>query len=106
MGFAPDSRYLFYEAGDAVGLVEPREGRLSTVPLRGLLAGSAFLQEARIVAFAARDGQRANVSLISPFLRTLSSESFPAGELFLGAVEGQLLLGVDGRLMRVDVEAL
>ena len=106
MGFCPDSRYLFYEAGDAVGLVEPQDGRLSTVPLRGLLAGSAFLQDARIAAFAARDGQRVNVNLISPFLRTLSSESFPAGDLFLGAVDGQLLLGVDGRLMRVDVEGM
>ena len=106
MGFSPDSRYLFYEAGDAVGLVEPQGGRLSTVPLHGLLAGSAFLQDARIAAFAARDGQRVNISLVSPFLRTLGSESFPAGDLFLGSVDGQLLLGVDGRLLRVDVEAL
>lgn len=106
MGFSPDSRYLFYETVDGVGLVEPRDGRLSTVPLHGLLAGSAFLQDATIAAFAARDGQRVNVNLISPFLRTLSSESFTAGDLFLGAVEGQLLLGVDGRLLRVDVEAM
>ena len=106
MGFSPDSRYLFYEGGDAVGLVEPDAGRLFAVSLRGRLAGSAFLDDSRVAAFAARDGQRVNLRLVSPFLAPVSFESFAAADLFLGAVDGQLLLGVDGRLLRVDVEAL
>ena len=106
MGFAPDSRYLFYEGVDVVGLVEPEAGRLLPITLPGWLAGSAFLGESRVAAFAARVGQRVNLRLLSPFLAPVSSESFPAGDLFLGDVDGQLLLGVDGRLLRVDVEAL
>jgi hypothetical protein len=106
MGFSPDSRYLFYEAGDAVGMVEPRAGWLSSIPLPGKLAGSVFLGDTRGAAFAARSGERVNLRLVSPFLATLSSESFSSGDLFLGAIDGQLLLGVGGRLLRVDIGAL
>ncbi len=106
MGFSPDSRYLFYEAANSVGMVEPRSGWSSSVELPGKLAGSAFLDDARVAAFAARDGGRVNLRIVSPFLATLSSESFAAGNVFLGTIDGQPLLGIDGRLLRVDIEAL
>lgn len=106
MGFSPDSRYLYYEARDGVGMVEPREGWSTLVQLPGRVAGSAFLHDSRFAAFAARDGGRVTLTIVLPFLETLSSESFPAGSLFLGTVDGQTLLGVDGRLLRVDIEAL
>jgi len=106
MGFSPDSRYLFYEGADAVGLVEPSAGWLASIPLRGRLAGSTFLSRSKVATFAARDGKRVNLRLVSPFLATVSSESFPAGDLFVGTIDGQLLLGMNGRLLRVDVGAL
>ncbi|MGA2762778.1 MAG: hypothetical protein ABSG17_05390 [Spirochaetia bacterium] len=106
IGFSPDSRYLYYEMPDAVGLLEPTSGQVSTLSLRGTLAGSAFLRDNRLAAFASRDGQRVGLRLVSPFLTTLSAESFSATELFLGTVDGELLLGLDGRLLRVDIEAL
>jgi hypothetical protein len=103
MGFSPDSRCLFYESAGSIGLAEPGTGWLSSIPLPGRLAGAAFLEDSRVAAFLSRDGQQANLKLVSPFLLTFASESFPAGELFLGAIDGQLLLGVDGRLLRVDM---
>jgi len=106
MGFSPDSHYLFYEASDAVGLVEPQRGWRMQVPLLGRLEGAAFLENSRTAAFVARDGQQVDLQLVSPFLAGISSETFSARDLYVGAVDGQLLLGVDGRLMRVDVEEL
>ncbi|HTP57821.1 MAG TPA: hypothetical protein VMM82_02820, partial [Spirochaetia bacterium] len=106
MGFSPDSRYLFYEAGGAVGLAELSDGQVSSVSLPGRLAGSAFLDDSHVAAFVSRDGQRASLRLVWPFLLTFSSESFSAGDLFLGTIDNQLLLGADSRLMRVDIEAL
>ena len=106
MGFSPDSSCLFYETAGAVGLAEPGTGRLSSVQLPGRLAGAAFLDDSRVAAFVSRDGQRASLRLVRPFLLTFSQESFPADNLFVGAIDDQLLLGVDNRLMRVDIQAL
>jgi len=106
MGFSPDSRYLFYESGDSVGLVEPQEGSRMLLPLPGRLVGAAFLENSRTAAFAARQGQHVNLQLVSPFLAGISSETFSGGDLFVGVVQGQLLLGIDGRLLRVDVEEM
>ncbi len=106
MGFSPDSRCLYYESAGSVGLVEPGAAGVSSIPLPGRLAGAAFLDDARVAAFVSRAGQRANLRLVSPFLLTFASESFPAGDLFLGTVGGQLLLGVDGKLLRVDMKVM
>jgi len=106
IGFSPDSLYLFYEGADAVGLVEPSARWIRSIPLPGTLAGSAFLGRSRTAAFAARDGQKVNLRLVAPFLEPVSSESFPASDLFLGAIDGHLLVGVNSRLLRIDVEAL
>ncbi len=106
MGFSPDSRYLWYEDGRGVGLLEPGSGRFASLGLAGRLAGSAFLRGARLAAFAAREAGLVDLRITVPFVADLSSESFPARELFLGDIDGQLLLGVDGRLLRIDVEAL
>jgi hypothetical protein len=106
MRFSPDSRCLFFESAGSVGLAEPGAGRVSAIPLPGRLAGAAFVDDSRVAAFLSRDGQRANLRLALPFLLTFSAESFAASDIFLGAIDDQLLLGVDGRLMRVDVEAL
>ncbi len=106
MGFSPDSRFLYYENGSGVGLFEPGDDRSQSLSIPGKLAGAAFLDGGRRAAFAMMDGGRADLRIVSPFVAGLSSESFPARDLFLGDIDGQLLLGVDGRLLRIDVEEL
>ncbi|HVP19170.1 MAG TPA: hypothetical protein VMU36_09250 [Spirochaetia bacterium] len=106
VGFSPDSRCLYYEDGRGVGLVEPSSGRTSSLSFSGKLAGCAFLKIGGLAAFAGRDGGRVDLRVVSPFVATFSSETFTAGDFFLGTIGGQLLLGLDGRLLRVDIKAL
>ena len=104
-GFSPDSRYFYYESASAVGLVEPSSGRLSSVALGGNLAGRSFLGNG-LAAFASHDGGRVSLHLVRPFVATIDSEGFRAGDLFLGAIGGQLLLGMDSQLLRVEIEEM
>lgn len=106
IGFSPDSRCLYYEDGRGVGFAAPSSGRISSLSLSGRLAGSAFLKAAGVAAFAGREGGHVDLRLVCPFVSPLCAEAFSAGDFFLGTIDGQLLLGMDGRLLRVDIEAL
>jgi hypothetical protein len=106
MSFSPDSRFLVFEGVGSAGLFDPASARLAWLDLRGPLAGLAFPGKGRLAALAAQGGALAAVSIVAPFTAPIARESFPAQDLFMGAVEGQLLLGVNGKLLRIDVEAM
>jgi len=59
--------------------------------LRSSLSGHG-----RFVALAAREGERAELQILAPFMAPILRESFTARELSLAAIDGQLLLGMDG----------
>ncbi len=104
--FSADSRYLVFEDRDAVGLFEPEEKRFARIGMPGNLAATAFLQDGRVAALASERGNHVDLRLVAPFLTSIGSESFTAADFSLGTVDGQLLLGIDGRLLRVDVGEL
>ena len=104
--FSNDSRYLVYEKESGAGLFDPEEKRFSSIALPGTLAGMAFLRQGRITALASIDANRVALRVVRPFVAGISSETFSAADLFVGTIDGQLLLGIDGRLLRVNVEAL
>jgi hypothetical protein len=104
--FSSDSRYLLLEGKNAAGLFDPESRQLSWIDLKGTLAGASFPGQGRYAAFASRDGGAVHLEILSPFMAPLFSETFPAQQLFLGEIDGQLLLGLDGRLLRIDLEAL
>lgn len=106
IAFSADSRYLVYEDKDSVGMFEPEEKRFARISAPGMLAATAFLKDGRLAAIASGRGNRIDLRLVAPFLAGVAAESFPATDFSLGTVDGQLLLGIDGRLLRVDVEEL
>lgn len=106
MAFSPKGRYLAFEDGSAVGLFDLAAGRSSRVALRGPLTGIAFPAEGRLAAAAAVAGGHADLAVFSPFVGPVFRETFAAPDLFVGTVDGQLLLGLDGRLMRIDMVAM
>lgn len=106
IGFSPDSRYLFCEGRQGVGLFDPAGRYLRWVSLRGRLAGAAFPGHGRLAAFASREGGRAQLAIEPPAGVAAYREEFPAQELSLGDIDGQLLLGLDGELLRIDIEAM
>ena len=106
VAFSPDSRYLAFEGERSAGVFDPVSRRFSWVPLRGPLAGITFIANGRDAAFLARDGARCELCLVTPFTAPVSRESFPAGEVFLGGIDGQILLGIDDRVARIDVGAM
>jgi hypothetical protein len=106
MSFSPDSRFLAFEGVGLAGLFDPASARVSWLELRGPLAGISFPGKGRLAALAGRSGAAADLRIVAPFTAPIVRESFPAQDLFMGAVDGQLLLGVNGKLLRIDVEAL
>jgi hypothetical protein len=106
LGFSPDARLLFVEGQGRAGLLARATGALRWIPLPGTLAGAAFPGYGRAAALAARDGSIAHLVIEPPFGAPVCREQFPARELSVGTIDGQLLLGLDGRLLRIDVEAL
>ena len=106
MQFSSDSRYLLFEEKNATGLFDPESRQLDSIDLRGTLAGAAFPGRGKYAALASQDGGVVHLKILSPFTSPILSESFPAKQFFLGDIDGQLLLGLDGRLLRIDLEAL
>ena len=106
IAFSPDARFLVFEAKDGADIFDPAAPRLSAVGLRGALAGIAFPGAGRYAAVAGEDGTHADLAIVSPSGVPLVHESFSAARLFLGSVDGQLLLAWDGMLARIDVGAL
>jgi hypothetical protein len=106
MGFSPDSRYLFIEGASGAGLFDPAARELRWVSLRGRLAGAAFPGHGRFAALASRDGGRAQMAIEPPQGGPVYREEFSAHELSLQGIDGQLLLGWDGMLARIDLEAM
>ena len=74
--------------------------------IRGDLAGVAYPGQGRFAAVLARDGSLAELRILSPFSAPIMRESFPAQALSLGSIDGQILLGMDDTLLRIDVEAM
>jgi hypothetical protein len=106
LGFAPDSRWLFFEAGVGAGLYNPTSQTLRWVFLRGRLCGAAFPGHGRLVALVSRQGDRARL-VIEPLLGVaVYREEFPAQALYVGDIDGQLLLGWNDQLLRIDIEAM
>jgi hypothetical protein len=106
MSFSPGGHYLAFEGGGSVGVVDPAGGHSFSVALSGTLAGIAFPAGGRLAAAAALSPGRADLAVFAPFVGPVFQEGFAARDVFLGTVGGQLLLGVDGRLLRVDLVAM
>jgi len=104
--FSPDSRYLLVEGERAAGIFDPAAPRLTWLPLPGALTEVSFPGGGRLTAVAARDGTLVELRILRPFTAPILKESFTAQQVFLGTVEGDLLLGLDGRLLRIGLEAL
>ena len=106
MGFSPDSRWLYVEGQDAAGVFDPAGGALRWVKLRGRLAGAAFAVRGAYAALASLDSGRAQLDIEPPAGVAVYREEFPAREVYLGSIENGILMGWDGLLLRIDIEAM
>lgn len=106
MGFSPDSRLLFLEGREGAGLFDPSGQTLRWVSLRGRLAGAAFAGHGRYAVLAAREGGRAQLAIQPGAGIGVYREEFSAHELYLGDVDDGILMGWDGLLLRIDIEAM
>jgi hypothetical protein len=106
IGFSPDSRILYLEGKDSAGVAAPASGGPRWIALRGALAGAAFPGLGRTAALVSGDGSRGWLVIEPSSGTVVCREEFPAHELSVGTIQGQLLLGMDGQLLRIDVEAM
>jgi hypothetical protein len=115
LSFSPDGRFLAFEGANNGGLYDPVGRRSASLPLQGQVAGIAYPGQGRLAAFVARasDGSQggappgpADLLVVMPFVGPILRETIGAKELFVGSVDGELLLGLDGRLVRIDVVRL
>ena len=106
LSFSPDSRWLVVEGEGEVGMADPASGDLAWTSLGGTMAGAVFLGAQRAAAVLARGESGWGLVIASPLSAALLRGSFRADEASLGTVEDSILLGIDRRLLRIDVEAL
>ena len=106
ISFSPDAFFLVFEAKEGAGLFDPRASRMSLIRLHGALAGVSFPGGGRYAAVAGQDGSRAELAIVAPFGLPIMRESFSAAHLFLGSIEGQLLMAWDGTIARIEVADL
>ena len=106
MTFSPGSRFLAFQGEGSMGIFDPESAQVSWIGVRGDVAGIASAGAGRFAAVLSRDGSLAELRIVEPFSAPVARESFPARDLFLGSLDGQLLLGVDDTLLRIDVEAM
>ncbi len=105
MEFSPDGSYLIVEGPSSANLYDSSSRRMSSVPLSGSLEGFAFLRDGAC-AFIAGAGSARELVICRPFSPPLLRETFRAGAVSLGAVEGAALLGADGVLLRIDLKEM
>jgi hypothetical protein len=106
MGFDPSGSYLYYEGREGVGLWDARGRRAALVPLPRGLAAAAFLPVQGLAVFIGGDQARRELLVVKPFASVRIRESFPAGSLYAGTIGDGLLLGLDGLLLRIDLEVM
>jgi hypothetical protein len=117
MRFTADGRFLAYETDSGLALRDLRGGGSSVLPGRllalsssgaGLLAvGSLEGTVSGAVSqgsdgTGSRAGTGSRLRILRPLASPLYEQRLAAGDLFLRFLDGVLLLGIPGRLLRVD----
>jgi hypothetical protein len=97
--FSADGRFLAYETDAGLALRDLRHGASSELPGRLLALSSTG---AGILAVGSRAGPGVRLRLLRPLASTLYEQPLAAGDLFLRFLDGSLLLGMPGRLLRAD----
>lgn len=106
MEFSPDGRYLVLEGSGSAVVYDCASRRIFTTSLSAGLAGFTFLQKSGSTAFCAWNGSRAELVISKPFANPFFRESFPAGSVYIGEIDGAILLGIDTTLARIDLEEM
>jgi len=99
MRFTADGGFLAYETESGLALRELTGKGGGQLPGRVLALDSS---PGGILAVGQRDGAGSRLSLLRPLAPPLYSRRLPAGELFLRFLDGSLLVGFPGRLLRAD----
>ena len=99
MRFTVDGNFLAYETESGLALQE-LDGKAGAVLSGRLLALDSSPEG--IVAVGQRDGEGCLLRLLRPLSSPVYSRRLPAADLFLRFLDGGLLVGFPGRLLRAD----
>jgi hypothetical protein len=106
MAFDPAGDSLSFEGEDGIRFWDPASRRTVAVPLSGGLSASAFLRKPGAAVFVGGGEARRELLVVMPVGSPRIREVFSARSVSVGTVEDGLLLGVDGLLLRIDVESM
>lgn len=99
LGFLADGRFLACETDAGLALRDLRRAAASELPGRLLALSSTA---AGLLALGSREGGGSRLRILRPLSSPLYERSLAAGDLFLRFLDGSLLLGFPGRLLRAD----
>lgn len=104
LGFLADGRFLACETDTGLALRDLRRAASSELPGRPLALSSTA---AGLLALGSREGGGSRpggirLRVLRPLSSPLYERSLAAGDLFLRFLDGSLLLGLPGRLLRAD----
>jgi hypothetical protein len=97
--FLADGRFLACETDAGLALRDLRRAASSELPGRLLALSSTA---AGLLALGSREGGGSRLRVLRPLSSPLYERSLAAGDLFLRFLDGSLLLGLPGRLLRAD----
>jgi len=99
--FTVDGRFLVYETESGLALRELRHGAGAPLPLPGRLLALSSSEDG-LLAVGARAGRGCVLRILRPLDSPLYTRSLAAEDLFLRFLDGSLLVGFPGRLLRAD----
>jgi hypothetical protein len=106
IAFSPDDRYIVFEGTGGAALFDPASQSLFGYSLAGGLAHYAFLPGRPVIALLGGSGTRRELEIVAPFSAPSSIETFTAETSSLESLGDALLLGIDGFLLKIDLEEL
>jgi hypothetical protein len=104
--FSPDMRTLVLEGDGAARIYDIRSREISALTLPGGLSSFTFLPDRRVAVFLGGDPSRRELVVAKSSRSLYSREFFPASATFLGRIGDGILLGIDSRLLRIDLEEM
>jgi hypothetical protein len=99
--FAPDTRFLFYEVEDGLGILDARKKSIGGVTASGVLQSMDSGPEFSAAAFRLAEGSK--LVIFRPLDSVLLSREIAAEQVYVKVIGSSLILGLNGVLLRADL---
>ncbi len=106
VGFSPDGRFLVLEGNGSARFLDTAARQLGTIELSGGLSSMAFLPRQKVITLLSGDPAAREIVASRGPGAVYSRERFQGAAVYLGSVGGEMLLGIDTKLLKINLEEM